>query len=201
MYLLYQYMSLRLGRCGAQARRLALGAAAGYSVPKISRYVEPIKGKLEQGITRTTPDCSSEDGVRTHTNRNIHTHGARGGAPMETRVYSLEPEAHEGLVTLLQRGLGGGGRCTLEALDLRSLRDVGSLPPCDLIVLCHEMEGRTLLLDADGLYNSFVAAAHRATASSRSGGGGSIGGNYVICLTGTWDCARCSDGRKGCHCA
>ena len=42
-----------------------------------------------------------------------------------------------------------------------------------MVVLCHYAEGRVLLTDQDGLYNSFIAEAVRAT-----------GGNFFLVLTG-----------------
>ena len=78
------------------------------------------------------------------------------------RVYfcALEPEDHLEAIARLSE------RCSIDILRLEPqfLRRYERFPVEDCcVILCHMFDGRTLLTDRDGLYNSFLLAAADAS--------------------------------------
>lgn len=90
-------------------------------------------------------------------------------------LFTLDPDDHEVVGNLLSSIKGGPATVDVRGLQLgqlRSFRDALDTRQ-GMVVLCHYAEGRTLLTNTDGLYNSFLVAASNSCA-----------GNIIVLLTG-----------------
>lgn len=89
------------------------------------------------------------------------------------RMYfcTLDPEDHRVALSSLEERYRDVEVIKLEPQFLRRYNTTFAAP-C-IIVLCHFFDGRTLLTDADGMYNAFLGAAQAAS-----------DGNVFVALTG-----------------